>query len=583
MYRYSYSPSTAVATTIRKESPTKGKSGAKKKISPKQKVSLKIFDFTSDDESDGASKKVKTGSKGVQKDNSRTEKKTTTKKTTKKATSGQLSDGNQVSDSEYSSQDSQTQSTAVETKTKSPKKTKTAGHKTAKKSAPQKTVGGETNGKSAPAASMKRKSTTVSEKGTPPKKPRVETPLTPPPGKTRVTRSGRLTRSTYRAAALWGEKMDTSESSQLHEAAAMDVEDPIQVMDAVPSVGDSKVEKKGSPEREVKEVGEGDVECKEGSPEKEVEKKSEVKGGEEDSAEKDVEEVGVRDVEEPCSQEVQVSDKDVASGFDVLDSDQPDKRSVACLHDDNEPEHGCVSLTTSRQADELVSDASLSDSGAKGSSDVTKSKCDDGESAVCSEQREKRSPTPEPPGPAASSSSKLNEEVSNLSLIPSPLSSFPLSTCGVLYSLRLCLYVCMYRVWYRGEAPGIPPPPPEILKLSMIITVLSQVFNNNLVPDCIRSNLRISKFKFFLEDMPPDPSSRRAHLCMRERAFTRHYHPTTILFPPPPPPNSKSCMKPWNSHLVSCPREKGSGYNTTSRPTQWCKPSGMWNDQSQHS
>jgi len=445
MYRYSYSPSTAVATTIRKESPTKGKSGAKKKISPKQKVSLKIFDFTSDDESDGASKKVKTGSKGVQKDNSRTEKKTTTKKTTKKATSGQLSDGNQVSDSEYSSQDSQTQSTAMETKTKSPKKTKSGGQKTAKKSAPQKTSG-ETNGKSAPAASMKRKSTTVSEKATPPKKPRVETPLTPPPGKTRVTRSGRLTRSTYRAAALWGEKMDTSESSQLHEAAAMDVEDPIQVMDAVPSVGDSKVEKKGSPEREVEEVGEGDVECKEGSPEKEVEKKSEVKGGEEDSAEKDAEEVGVRDVEEPCSQEAQVSDKDVASGFDVLDSDQPDKRSVACLHDDNEPEHGCVSLTTSRQADELVSDASLSDSGAKGSSDVTKSKCDDGESAVCSEQREKRSPTPEPPGPAASSSSKLNEEVSNLSLIPSPLSSFPSSTCEVLYSLRLCLYVCMYRV-----------------------------------------------------------------------------------------------------------------------------------------
>ena len=81
---------------------------------------------------------------------------------------------------------------------------------------------------------------------------------------------------------------------------------------------------------------------------KEVEKKSEVKGGEEDSAEKDVEEVGVRDVEEPCSQEAQVSDKDVASGFDVLDSDQPDERSVVCLDDDNEPERGCVSPTTSR-------------------------------------------------------------------------------------------------------------------------------------------------------------------------------------------------------------------------------------------
>ena len=85
MYRYSYSPSTAVATTIRKESPTKGKSGTKKKVTPKQKVSLKIFDFTSDDESDGTSKKVKTGSKSVQKDSSRTEKKKTVKKT-KKAT-----------------------------------------------------------------------------------------------------------------------------------------------------------------------------------------------------------------------------------------------------------------------------------------------------------------------------------------------------------------------------------------------------------------------------------------------------------------------------------------------------------------
>ena len=446
MYRYSYSPSTAVATTIRKESPTKGKSGAKKKITPKQKVSLKVFDFTSDDESDNASKKVKMGSKSAQKDNSRTEKKTV-KKTTKKATSGQLSDGNQVSDSEYSSQDSQTQSVAVETKTKSPKKTKTTtgGQKTAKKSAPQKTVGGETNEKSASAASMKRKSTT-SEKATPPKKPRVETPLTPPPGKTRVTRSGRLTRSTYRAAALWGEKMDTSESSQPHEAAAMDVEDPIQAVDTVPSVSDSNVEEKISPEKEIKEVEEGDVEGKKGSPEKEVEK-TEVKG-EESNAEKDVEEVGVKDIEKPCSQESQVSDKDedVASGFDVLDSDQPDERSVVCLDDENEPERGCVSPKTLRQVDELVSGTNLSDSGAKVSSaaDMTKSKCGDGELAISSEQREKQSPTPEPPGPSASSSSKLDEEVSNLSPILRPLPSFPSGTCGVLYSLRLCLYVCMF-------------------------------------------------------------------------------------------------------------------------------------------
>ena len=39
--------------------------------------------------------------------------------------------------------------------------------------------------------------------------------------------------------------------------------------------------------------------------------------------------------------------------------------------------------------------------------------------------------------------------------------------------------------------------PPEILKLSMVI-VLSQVLNSNLVPNCIRSNLRGSKFKIFL-------------------------------------------------------------------------------------
>ena len=55
------------------------------------------------------------------------------------------------------------------------------------------------------------------------------------------------------------------------------------------------------------------------------------------------------------------------------------------------------------------------------------------------------------------------------------------------------------RVSYRG---GIPPPSrnfpsPEIMKLGMVIIVLSQVLNNNLVPDCVRSNLRGSKFKTF--------------------------------------------------------------------------------------
>ena len=34
--------------------------------------------------------------------------------------------------------------------------------------------------------------------------------------------------------------------------------------------------------------------------------------------------------------------------------------------------------------------------------------------------------------------------------------------------------------------------------------------------------------------MPPHPSSRHTRLRVRERAFTRYYHPATILSPPPP-------------------------------------------------
>ena len=44
-------------------------------------------------------------------------------------------------------------------------------------------------------------------------------------------------------------------------------------------------------------------------------------------------------------------------------------------------------------------------------------------------------------------------------------------------------------------------PPPEILKSSMVIVVLSQVLNNNLVPDCIRRE----DLNFPGEGMPPDP------------------------------------------------------------------------------
>ena len=76
-------------------------------------------------------------------------------------------------------------------------------------------------------------------------------------------------------------------------------------------------------------------------------------------------------------------------------------------------------------------------------------------------------------------------------------------------------------------------PPPEILKLSMVLIVLSQVLSNNLVPDCVRSNLN-SKVSWGRGDMPPDPPSRHTHLHVCERAFARYYHPATILFPLPP-------------------------------------------------
>ena len=46
------------------------------------------------------------------------------------------------------------------------------------------------------------------------------------------------------------------------------------------------------------------------------------------------------------------------------------------------------------------------------------------------------------------------------------------------------------RVSYRGGGGPGTSTPPEILKLSMVSNILSQVLNNNLVPDCVRSNLR---------------------------------------------------------------------------------------------
>ena len=57
------------------------------------------------------------------------------------------------------------------------------------------------------------------------------------------------------------------------------------------------------------------------------------------------------------------------------------------------------------------------------------------------------------------------------------------------------------RVSYGGGW-NPPPPPLKILKLS---NVLSQVLNNNLVPDCVRSNLRGSTFKIFLGEHATRP------------------------------------------------------------------------------
>ena len=73
------------------------------------------------------------------------------------------------------------------------------------------------------------------------------------------------------------------------------------------------------------------------------------------------------------------------------------------------------------------------------------------------------------------------------------------------------------RVSYRGEGkPGISPP--EILKLSIVIIVVPSILaiyvteHDMFVPDCVRSNLRGSKFKIFLGGMPPDPPSRHARI-----------------------------------------------------------------------
>ena len=86
-------------------------------------------------------------------------------------------------------------------------------------------------------------------------------------------------------------------------------------------------------------------------------------------------------------------------------------------------------------------------------------------------------------------------------------------------------HTCRFSGFHTDGGGGLNPPLPEILKLSMVIIVLSQVLNNNLVPDFVRSNLN-SKFSWGGGgggSMPPDPPSRH----------TRYYHPATILFPLP--------------------------------------------------
>ena len=68
---------------------------------------------------------------------------------------------------------------------------------------------------------------------------------------------------------------------------------------------------------------------------------------------------------------------------------------------------------------------------------------------------------------------------------------------GCQENLCLLSWIVVHTRFSFGGGRGrggwnFPNPLPETLKLSMVIIVLSQVLNNNLVPDC---NLRESKFK----------------------------------------------------------------------------------------
>ena len=103
------------------------------------------------------------------------------------------------------------------------------------------------------------------------------------------------------------------------------------------------------------------------------------------------------------------------------------------------------------------------------------------------------------------------------------------------------------RVSYRGGGgPGIPPQNLEIehghfcspINISFLVLhvtghkyVSSKCFFGKFVPDCVRSNLRGSKFKIFLGGMPPDP-----HTHMRALLSSYYHHV-------PPPTQKKKTLK----------------------------------------
>ena len=108
--------------------------------------------------------------------------------------------------------------------------------------------------------------------------------------------------------------------------------------------------------------------------------------------------------------------------------------------------------------------------------------------------------------------------------------------CNVLhYSISCQGFIQRGGAWNSPPPPSHNFPPPEILKLSL---VLSQALNNNFVPDCIRSNLRGSKIQNFSGrgggGMLPDPPSRHTHIHVCECDFAHYHHHATTPFPPTP-------------------------------------------------